>query len=72
MWPFKKPCAHWDTYHTFMDLHRGADGEMYFRHYTTCRQCGKRWASAPRIPDIIAKAIDANLEIGRLTWRAKP
>lgn len=61
MWPFRKRCNHHRVSYEFKDLHRGADGELYFRHYTTCRNCGERWCSAPRIPDAITEVIDASL-----------
>jgi hypothetical protein len=61
MWPFKKICEHYDTKHEFKDLHRGGDGELYFRHYTVCQKCGKRWCSAPRIPDNVAQVLNDGL-----------
>lgn len=61
MWPFSKRCEHYYTRDEFTDLHRGADGELYFRHFTICMNCGERWYSAPRIPDIITEVIDASL-----------
>ena len=68
MWPFnyKKVCRHHRVIHDFKDLHRGADGELYFRHYTTCVTCGERWCFAPRIPDAITEVIDSSLWAGTL------
>ena len=66
MWPFKKMCEHYSTIDEFKDLHRGGDGELYLIHLTTCKDCGKRWWSAPRIPDAIAEVIDASLWAGSL------
>lgn len=39
MWPFASKCEHVLMYSVFKDFHTGADGELYVRHWTYCRNC---------------------------------
>jgi hypothetical protein len=61
---FKKPCTHYNSRTEFVDLHTGADGEIYVRSQKKCPDCNFRTVHAARLPEWVAVAIDR----GKLDW----
>lgn len=62
-------CKHLNRESKFRDLHRGGDGEVYFRSTINCKDCGKAWVDATRLPDAMTIALDETIHIGTLERR---
>ena len=68
-WFCPPKCSHWDRTSRFYDLHRGGNGEIYFRNSVECNKCGKSWVDATKLPEVVTKALDETLYIGTLRLR---
>lgn len=68
MWPFAYKCEHVLMYSVFKDFHTGADGELYVRHWTYCRNCDYKKCFAVRLPDSVSSVLVSanNLQLWRL------
>lgn len=62
-------CKHWNRESKFRDLHRGGEGEVYFRNTVTCKDCGKSWVDATQLPDLATEVLDEAIYIGTIERR---